>query len=81
MTWSSTWIAYLRMAVSGSPVFQHVCVCMRVCMCVCVHTFVRMCVCGCVGVGVWVCVCVYVCGDQSISIDDFLTIDQLPYMY
>ena len=25
--------------------------------------------------------CVYVCGDQSISIDDFLTIDQLTYMY
>ena len=71
MTWSNTWIAYLRMAVSGSPVFQHVCVCMHLC--------VR----ACVGVWVWVCgyVCVYVCGDQSISIDDFLTIDQLTYMY
>ena len=65
MTWSNTWIAYLRMAVSGSPVFQHVCVhvCVCVCACVCMHLYVHACVCvwvyGCGCVGMCVCVCLW----------------------
>ena len=60
ITWSNTWIAYLRMAVSGSPVFQHVCVYMHLCVRACVGMWVW--VCGYVCVGVWVCVCVCLWG-------------------